>query len=709
MSRLKSISSVIIIFACVISQLHLFAQHEDKIAKLENELSQAREDTNKANLLNDLAWEYREIDAIKLLFYAERGLALSKRIHFRKGEADCWNRIGNYYELVTENDSALSAYKKALTLDSMLGNPYSIGRDYHQLASVKRKLGDYNQSVEFEIKSVEFFEKLSQSKKRDRALASAHNNLGNAYKRQREFQLALKHFKKGLEIREHLDEPKEISKSKNEIALLHQSLGMLKYALDIHQESLSYSLQSGYHAGIATSYRNIGDVYLSLFQFDTALKYYQKSLPLKKKLSDQADYFDLIHHIGMLYQKKGEYDSAYVYFQKSLFAREHSQEKPKIAESLYHIGTVMTRMGRYKDALNKLNESFKITESIKDSTTQALVLEGIAEVYSFQQDSSLALDFYLQSKAITDELSEQKRQALDFDKKLSESQKKMLLKQKDLELQNAAYRSNIQLFFLVLIIGGLLVITGSAIMFSLRNKQKARIEAQNAQISRKEVDDLIKSQELKLMRAMLEGQDEERQRIAGDLHDRLGGILSIVRLHFKSVEKSLNQMESHNRKHYSVASKLLNDACEAVRQISHDIGDKLLLNLGLIPAIQDLANMIQSSQELRVQIVHHGMKERLPIHIEMNLYKIIQELLANILKHAAAEHVTINLLLNKETLSVTVEDDGKGFDLQSGVVIEGMGMYMIQSRIQNLGGAVVFDSQPRHGTTVTIEVPLKTL
>lgn len=208
---------------------------------------------------------------------------------------------------------------------------------------------------------------------------------------------------------------------------------------------------------------------------------------------------------------------------------------------------------------------------------------------------------------------------------------------------------------------------------------------------------------------MLEGQDEERQRIASDLHDRLGGILSVVRLHFEAVEKNIHQMESQNRDQYKVATGLLKKASDTVRSISHDIGDSLLMNLGLIPALQDLASTIESSKELTVSVIHFGLGERLSSKVEINVYKIIQELLSNILKHADASEVTIQLIMEEENkLSVMVEDNGQGFDLNDENNREGMGMLNIRSRIDDLKGNLDIDSNIGSGTTVTLSLPLYT-
>lgn len=208
---------------------------------------------------------------------------------------------------------------------------------------------------------------------------------------------------------------------------------------------------------------------------------------------------------------------------------------------------------------------------------------------------------------------------------------------------------------------------------------------------------------------MLEGQDEERNRIAADLHDRLGGILSVVRLHFKSLREKTYQLDAQSQKQYAITSELLNEACDTVRSISHDIGDSLLLSLGLVPALQDLGRAIEASRELDIHVIQDGLDHRLNSQIEINVFKIIQELISNVLKHADANIILIQLILRADNiLSVTVEDDGTGFNNDPQQIREGMGMFSIRSRVKNLNGSISIDSQPGTGTTVTIVIPCLT-
>lgn len=700
-----------LVFACIIIFCAgtSYAKDSTLIDSLEARLLVATGDTVHVNLLEELAWEYRSIDTEKTLLYGEQGVKLARQLGFLRGEANCWSRIGNAYELTGEFSKAISAYSEALSLDQKMEYVYGIGRDLHQIGIVYRKQGDFDHAISYELQSIKILETVPDDRKCESLVANACNSVGNAYKWQGKYRDALAYFRKGLAIRKKHDNKKGISKSLNEIGLVYELLGMYQLALDTHEESLAISREINYTQGIATSLQNIGNVNSKLNQLDHALLYLEQSLELKTNFSDKPDYADLVHNIGIIYLKKGVYDQAISRFEESFEVREKVGDKHKMAESYYYFGKVNLEQEQYQEALVNLQQALALTQEIRMPILGAKTLRTISEVYKAREDSDKALEYYMLSVSMTDSLSINERQAIELDKQLTMSENNMQLLEKDLRIERSENQKYAQLIYFLIALSILILLVIAAVFNSMRQKQRVVLAEKDMQLSRNEIDDLLKTQEIKIMNAMVEGQDEERNRIAADLHDRLGGILSVVRLHFKSVEKNIHQMETRNQEQYKIATELLNDACDTVRAISHDIGDSLLLNLGLVPALQDLASTIESSQELKVSVIHHGMEERLNSQTEINVYKIVQELLSNILKHAEAGHITINLLKSGNRLSVMVEDDGVGFEVDAPSSREGMGMISMRSRVQEMEGTLSIDSQLGHGTTVNLEIPCPTL
>jgi len=206
--------------------------------------------------------------------------------------------------------------------------------------------------------------------------------------------------------------------------------------------------------------------------------------------------------------------------------------------------------------------------------------------------------------------------------------------------------------------------------------------------------------------ALLAGQDKERERIAADLHDRLGSMLATVKLYFNTVEESVEHFKKENKEYYTKASSLLDDACEEVRRISHDLASGVLVKFGLVAALNELKLMVSESKRLNMDVLVFGMDQRLSNEIEVNVYRIVQELLNNTLKHANAGKLNVQLNRIEGNLNLIVEDDGKGFDTELLQTKEGIGLKNVAERIKKLNGKMSIDSGEK-GSSIIMDFPIQ--
>jgi signal transduction histidine kinase len=204
---------------------------------------------------------------------------------------------------------------------------------------------------------------------------------------------------------------------------------------------------------------------------------------------------------------------------------------------------------------------------------------------------------------------------------------------------------------------------------------------------------------------MISGQDVERKRIAQDLHDGLGALLSTVQMHFSSIENEIKRI--HRLDIYDTANKLLDEACQEVRKISHNMMPGTLLKFGLVPAIQDICDKIQNTNQIKIEFNTMNVDDmRLEEHVEITIFRLIQEGLNNIVKHAGATDVIIQLLKDDNELHLVIEDNGIGFDVDTAWENGGMGVRNLESRIQYLNGKLEIRSYIGEGTTLTIYIPV---
>ena len=202
-----------------------------------------------------------------------------------------------------------------------------------------------------------------------------------------------------------------------------------------------------------------------------------------------------------------------------------------------------------------------------------------------------------------------------------------------------------------------------------------------------------------LMSASLMAMDKERKRIANDLHDGLGALLVSVKHHFASVAKLF---EGDNETEYKKIQQMLEQTYMKTRKITHSMKPPQLEKFGLVPVLEDYCSLIDTDR-LSVHLWVNGLKNnRLSYSEEHNIFRIIQELATNAIKYAKASELVINVSREENLVSVTVEDDGVGFDKNSPSFREGLGTRNIQHRVNALNGTLDISSSLGEGTSIFI-------
>lgn len=208
----------------------------------------------------------------------------------------------------------------------------------------------------------------------------------------------------------------------------------------------------------------------------------------------------------------------------------------------------------------------------------------------------------------------------------------------------------------------------------------------------RELAEAHRKAELSNLRALIEGQEMERSRVAKDLHDGLGGLLTTVKAHVASIPDTKE------------AEVLIDRACTSVRRIAHNMVPQTLADSGLAGSLGDLASQLWvQGYAVDLEIVGEP-DERLDLHQRSILLRIVQELSHNVVKHAGAKSILLQLIDRPEGLLLTVEDDGKGFNLDHAKRTGGLGLSSIEQRVAYLEGTITYDSQPGKGTTVTVGI-----
>jgi two-component system, NarL family, sensor kinase len=229
---------------------------------------------------------------------------------------------------------------------------------------------------------------------------------------------------------------------------------------------------------------------------------------------------------------------------------------------------------------------------------------------------------------------------------------------------------------------------------------KTSQKLQQQQITRLERD-----KQLLAIDAMLKGQEEERGRLAKDLHDGLGGMLSGVKLNFNNIKETLI-MDVENTIRFKNSILQLDNSIVELRKVAHNLMPEGLVKFGLKNSVLDYCNSMQLSSNVKILYEQLGEERSLENTKELVIYRILQELINNAIKHANAKQIVIQLIKNKNNVLITVEDDGKGFIIDDLKKIKGIGIRSVQQRVDYLMGTIYFDSKLDVGTFINIELAI---
>ncbi len=410
---------------------------------------------------------------------------------------------------------------------------------------------------------------------------------------------------------------------------------------------------------------------------------------------------------GIYFFKTDRYQQAQASFQRALAAAQQQGNAKEEAGLLLQLGRTIRRLGHYADADATLRRGLRRARAQQSLSVQVQLLAELAGLEEARgpQHAAAALAYFKQAAALKDQLAgeETKRSILQLEARYQARQQQQritaLQTQRRAQQQELHRRTTLNyaaLALLALLLGALAL--GYA---TLRARQK--LASQHQDLQARKIQELEQERQLLATEAMLRGQDEERRRVARDLHDSLGGMLSTVKYYLGTVRAGLALPEASARL-FTRALHHLDSATGELRRVAHDMMPEALQQFGLVPALQDVCDGLDHSQQLRVELQTYGLAERLPQRIEVVVYRLVQELLNNVLKHAGASHVIVQLVRTGLQMQVVVEDDGCGFE--PAAVQQGMGLYSVQARVDYLRGTLELQSSPGQGTSTTIDFTL---
>lgn len=359
-------------------------------------------------------------------------------------------------------------------------------------------------------------------------------------------------------------------------------------------------------------------------------------------------------------------------------------------------------------------EAKKLVLRAMDTAQKAGMDDEVATAYSLLSDIALAMGntkdyrelrrrFNLMNDTLNYNQLVLATQELETKYETAQKEQQIVALRQEKEIQQLRIRQKNSL------IGGLAVAAFAFLLLAallwtvFQNRRK--IFGQEILIQQQKIKELEQDRQLGFADAVMQGQEKERTRLARDLHDGLGGMLSgIKQAVFSMIGRSLPEAATSEELH-----KIIHDIDQSINELRHiarNLMPEALLRFGLKDALQDYCDHLQQSGKLSIHFQSFGMNGRVAPEAEVVLFRIAQELLNNVVRHAGASEVLVQLLRDGQRLNLTVEDNGKGFDTQNSTQSEGVGWFNIRSRINYLGGTLDLRSAPNEGCSVHLEIPL---
>lgn len=509
-------------------------------------------------------------------------------------------------------------------------------------------LGKHAESLENHFEAL----KLAEARKNDYDIVSGKISIGMVYQTQEKLDLAEQYITEALTTLKTMSEPSIQISALHTLANIYGMQGKIDEAMKIDVEGIALAEKSNNLYSKALFYDNMANCYMfgNPPDFPKAVEYFKKTLAIDSAFSNKKQMSDSYKNLGMVFVLQQKFAEAVPYITRSIDLANESGFAQGSQQGYDMLSKVYNRMGRNSDAYETLQKSMSVKDSLLNLGSEA----KIAELQTFYETEK---------------------------------------QQTTISLQHAQLSKKNYIIAGTIISALLLGLLGFSAYRRFRLKQQARLQ-----------QEIMQQQEM-ATKAVIEAEEGERQRIARDLHDGIGQMMSAAKMNLSAFEADVAFANMDQKTSLQKVIGLVDESCREIRTVSHNMMPNALLRNSLAAALKDFIDKLDKNT-LEVRLYTEGLDERLDANVETVLYRVIQECVNNVIKHAGATTLDIAMVRDKEGISATIEDNGRGFDSTDPKKFEGIGLKNIVTRVEYLKGTVEFDSSPGRGTVVSIHVPV---
>ncbi len=626
-------------------------QDNDRWKSLVADIQSLPQDSSLVDRLIDAGYYRYNFFGDSVFYYADQAIALASKISYNKGLVSANNLKGSYSNSQNRHQDAIDYFQEAIRVNKLEKNPVREAQLMGNLANVLSKLGEDDSAISIKLSNLDVFKQHNDSA----AIEACLGSIGWLFERKKNYQKAKLYFLASLAYNQSV---RNKAYTYGNIGIALKNLGQIdsaliyyKLAADTYPDHLQFN---------GDNYSNIAQLYLQQNQWDSCEHYFLRAERNFQQLADTIHLAHLDVSWADSYLRQGLHDKARTKIEASrqmILTRGTTRNKQrflKIASDVYAQVGQPERSNAFLRSLIRLQDSLNLVE----------MNARVAEI-------------------------ETRYQTLEKEKKILDQT--MAIRQQE----RRQSRLIATILAVALLAGMVIYVMGQRAHF-----RKVKME-QDLELRELRISELEKTNQINTLHATLMGEETERKRIASDLHDGLGALLATIKLHFRNVHNGLHAAQALQP--FQKAADLLDEASVEVRRIAHNMMPAALIEFGLVSSIED---QIVDMRSYGYDVIwkKHGQIQRIDPEREMMLYRVIQELLQNIHKHAGADTIQMTYTQSEDTIELMIADDGKGFDPER--IERGLGLKSIHSRVEFLAGSFVMESTPSIGTTTRISIPV---
>lgn len=520
---------------------------------------------------------------------------------------------------------------------------------------------------------------------------------GTEFKKRGNYDSSLFYFYKGLEFAEAFGQPAYQARHINNIGLIHSRLRQFSKAEEFLLRALKMYEELSDTLRIAYLYNNLGLMKEEMGDFQTASNYYNQSIRLKKSLDISGLRLNY-NNQGTINRKLKKYDLSLKYHRLALYYIKSANKPHSLCETYMNLGDVYFDQKKYDSALHYYNSSYQVGLAINATHAMEKVLGKQAYSYAGLGIFDKAYQYRTLQNSFLDSLINNRNQIVEIEFK-------HLLKDQKSESQKGLSLAISEKNFIILLLCIVFILIIVIVIYSYITKKRSLqstilLQNKSEQLKERHIEKLLQEQEMKSLKSFLEGKEDERARTARDLHDSLGGTLASLKLKLEHYFENQNEL---------LRGKIMTEIKEAyqeVRNISHNLVPPKFNSTSFTDLLKKYISQISANSTLsiRLELQAEESLNELEEKIKVELYRIVQECLSNILTHSEADEVEVQLLMHESFVNLIVEDNGMGFD-KSGLK-NGIGLSNIASRVKLLNGSIDMDSVIKRGTFINIDIPI---